>query len=126
MGIILFEALVVWTLSSLLVGESGPYGLFEKIRSELGVLHPAEVDVETLGEWSHAHGDKEAPECFSFNLAGEILCCFWCTSMWVSVVVTLVCAIFLELPWWMWVFSPFAVRTVAIMIDEYINGTQQQ
>jgi hypothetical protein len=118
---LLLGALAVWTFSSLLVGERGPFDMFVKIRDAAGVMQADQAEAEDLNAWMNLHPGYDMPDTFAFNLAGEILSCFWCTSMWVSFGVIVV--IWSGFGWLLW---PFALRTLAIVIDEFINGTQNR
>lgn len=100
--ILFMDSLIVWSLGSLLVYETGPFNLFLSFRERVGVR------VDTL-----------AGECRGKNVFAEMLCCFKCTSFWVSIPIALLTVRVppLELIGWI-----FAIRTVAIMMDRWING----
>lgn len=65
-------SLITWRVSSLLVNESGPYDVFTQIRNASGV---------SVDEYSRCIGKTEV---------SRALCCLWCTSLWVGIVVALV------------------------------------
>ena len=90
-------SLAVWRISSLLSREDGPFYIFSKIRHLAGV----EYDINS----------KPIPK----NELSRGLLCLWCTSIWVSVVF---CVIYFLWPsWTVMMLTPFAVSTIAIVID---------
>lgn len=127
MIVLIFLSMAVWSLSSLFVGERGPFDIFQRLRDLAGVESKTRADAIDLNAWLALHpAEDDVPDRFAFNLIGEILSCFWCTSMWVSIFVTIAYAFVSNHPWWYLVLMPFALRTGALLIDEYINGTQHQ
>lgn len=63
--------LVTWRLTSLLVDESGPFDMFAKFRSFIGVYYD---------DWSEKQGRNTIARAFT---------CFWCASVWVATAVAL-------------------------------------
>lgn len=62
------KVLAVWRLSSLLVHERGPFDVLGKLRDAAGVRY------------------DERSNCVSANELGLALCCLWCTSAWVALI----------------------------------------
>lgn len=58
--------LAIWRLSHMLTSETGPFGVFERIRYETGAHDTACDEQRHTGSISNP------------------LCCLWCTSVWVS------------------------------------------
>jgi len=78
--------LATWRISSLLVNEAGPFGVFVKIRGVFGIKHKDGIPYEY-------------PETFF----AQLLSCVWCTSIWVAIFVTL-----------FWVVSPGVLFVVLL------------
>jgi len=90
--------LIVWRLTHLLYGESGPYDILGKLRDNLGVYYD---------EQSLCQGKNEVAKAF---------CCFWCLSIWVAFVVVLVRKHKLEDTW--------ALSAGAIALQRFIYGSK--
>jgi len=96
-------ALAVWRLTMLLVYETGPGGLFARLRALAGVQ-----TVQTIT----AQGQQVAQ--VATNWLGAALLCFKCTSVW--------CALFFclgHLLWphgMPWLASPLALSAAAILL----------
>ena len=77
-------ALATWRLSSLLVLEDGPFGIFRRLRRFVGAgeFSPAGLDAERLTQQEVEAVMMSAGRPESF-LAG-LLSCVWCTSVWVG------------------------------------------
>lgn len=99
--VLLFAALIVWSITSFIVYEDGPFDVFRLFREIIGVKR-----------------DVLAGECTGKNIIAKMLCCFMCTSFWVSIPVVLF-VVQEQRPLWFigWVL---AVRTTAILIDSVI------
>ena len=97
----MFDALVIglatWRISSLLSREDGPFYIFSRIRHVAGV----EYDINS----------KPIPK----NELSRGLLCLWCSSIWVAIAFCLV--YFLWPLWTVMMLMPFAVSTIAIIID---------
>lgn len=83
--------LATWRVTSLLVHEKGPFSVFARLREA----------VSTDDDWQEP------------SFLGGLLSCFWCTSVWVSVLVALIARSPLR-----WVLMPFALSGVAILIEQ--------
>lgn len=133
-------ALAVWTISSLLVHERGPYAILQQIRDAFGVTPADMADGDQLNRWQKNHRrrllpsadsqeaedyDEDVPECIAENEVGLALCCIWCTSLWVSLGVSIwLCAFdFFSWPWLPGLL--FGLRTASILIDEFIYGAKR-
>ena len=97
--VVVVFGLATWRLSSLLVNEGGPFGVFLKLRTLAGITHD----------------ENGRPLAIPDNFFAQLFSCVWCASVWVGVS-------------WMvfWLFSPdvaiklaavFAFSTIAIMLD---------
>ena len=93
-------ALATWRLSSLLVREDGPFDVFGKFRSAVGVKYD---------EHSRPYGT---------NPVAEALTCLWCTSIWSS---TFLCLIG-RIPHGHWIVTLLAGSAGAILVDESIDA----
>jgi len=97
----LIYALAVWRVSSLLVNESGPGGIFIKIRGLTGITHDEDGKISTIPD----------------TLLAGILSCVWCSSIWIGVFWTV---LWIVIPEASLVFAfPFALSAVAVMIEIY-------
>jgi hypothetical protein len=85
---LIVAALATWRVTSLLVNEAGPWEMFARLRGAAGVG-------------------------LSQDLLPSILQCFWCCSVWVGIVITVIAI----LPIW-WVLVPLALSAVAVVIEE--------
>ena len=88
---------VVWRLTYMVVEESGPYKMFEKVRS------PFFVTVKTPAE------ELRKPK----NIIGDLIECFYCTSFWVSLLVVLFAHPVSPVLYWI------ACSGTAILIEEF-------
>lgn len=61
-------ALAIWRLSNMLVDESGPFDLFGKLRSKLGVKYDRH---------SKPYGE---------TFLAQLLSCIYCVSVWISAI----------------------------------------
>jgi hypothetical protein len=93
---IIILLLATWRVSSLLAKESGPWDIFEKVRTLLGVVW----DVESKPEGT--------------NMLSKMIVCIWCNSMWTGTVWIL--AYFIS-PLVIWIALPFALSAGAILIE---------
>jgi hypothetical protein len=94
-------ALAVWRLSSMLVNESGPWGVFEHIRYAAGVRY-----------------DEES-ERYATNEFAKVFVCMWCSSVWVSFAIA---GLWYFAPVPLFIFClPFALSAVAIALQETID-----
>lgn len=64
---LIIDTLATWRLASLLFREDGPWQVFARLRYLTGVRTSRFTGV-----------------CYSDNQIGEMLCCFWCTSIWAA------------------------------------------
>jgi Protein of unknown function (DUF1360) len=67
---LLVAAIATWRVTNMLVYETGPWFIFTKIRAKTGILH--DEDGHPIG-WP----------------IGNMLKCFYCTSVWVAIVIYL-------------------------------------
>lgn len=96
--------LATWRISYMLVGEQGPYNIFEKLRHKVGV--------EYL--------DDGTP--YIRNTWGELFTCMWCMSIWIGAILFIVDA----LTGGAWVGIPFALSAFAIITHEGITWLVRQ
>lgn len=95
---LLIACLIVWRITSLLVAETGPFGILARSRDWIGV------------------GYDEVSQCRGNNVIAEMLCCFRCTSVWV--------ALPLAVLWFRdeWLAYTLAISAGAIMMERIIDG----
>ena len=99
--IYIIMALATWRISNLIVNEDGPWELLERLRNFIGV--------------------KDGPYGkYGTNVIARGISCVWCLSVWIGAILT---AIYLILPdVTLPLTLPFALSTVAVILDEVING----
>lgn len=122
--IFIILGLATWSLASLLVGERGPYAIFERLRKTAGVIKKEDADAEQLNRWLEENPsaippgseatEEFVPDCIAFNELGMGLCCIWCTTMWIAILVALFACIMGWIGWWWFpVYFP-ALRSFAL------------
>lgn len=99
----LLFGLATWRISSLLVRERGPFGVFIWIRTRAGIQHE----------------EDGTPYLFPDTTIAGILSCVWCVSVWVA------------MGWLgLWLIAPllatkiaavFAISTGAILVDKWLG-----
>jgi hypothetical protein len=102
----LFVALcfMTWRISSLLAEERGPYAVFEKLRSFVGVKYSAT---------SEPYADRGF---------AEGLLCMWCNSVWVGGGVTLLSYLVGLTPYGYLLILPLALSTGVIVLQRWMEG----
>ncbi len=109
-------ALATWRLSSLLVEEDGPFGVFRSLRAFVGAgefsQHGMDATRLTHQEIEKVMMRAGRPESF---LAG-LLSCVWCTSIWAGAF-WVILALFLPAPTF-YVALVFALSAAAIFLQE--------
>ena len=96
----LIVALAVWRISSLLVNEEGPFGIFERFRYLIGVRY------------------DEQSERYGKNVFASLFVCVWCLSFWIGLFAALYQATTIA----DWAIRGLALSTVAIIIEEVVNA----
>ena len=99
----LIFGLATWRISSLLVDEPGPFRIFIRLRSLVGITHDIDDNVAII------------PDGF---LSG-ILSCAWCTSIWVGLSCTI---LYWITPLTFYFALPFALSAVAIIVNSVTSG----
>lgn len=96
----LISILATWRISSMLVKESGPFDVFDRLRDIAGVKY-------------NQHG-----ESYGTNMWSSLLSCVWCTSVWVGFLVAL-----LEKPKNIGEYfrRALALSACAIFVDEVLH-----
>lgn len=89
-------SLTVWRISSLVKDESGPFDIFETFR-----------------EWVYSKDNR---------LFVGIIECFWCLSIWIAFLVSMLGIVFNIVNWNELFFYTFATSAIAIFIDTKIFG----
>lgn len=98
---VLIGTLATWRITSILRSE----GIAEPFRKIFRVNDDKYTPFYLLGKEIH--------------FFGELVTCFWCLSVWVGGLVTL---LILVLPW---ILIPFALSGVAIIIEERVFTTNE-
>lgn len=62
----------VWRLSSILVSESGPFDMMDKLRYRVGIRY---------NEYNQVYGT---------NTFADLFTCIWCMSVWVSAILVII------------------------------------
>lgn len=69
--------LATYRVSSLIVDESGPFGIFQKLREFTGIIHDEEGEIA----------------CVPNNVIANLCSCLWCMSIWTAIILYIV--------WWL-------------------------
>jgi hypothetical protein len=88
--------LATWRIASLLVDEPGPFRIFIRIRSWVGITHDMDDNVAVI------------PDGF----LPEMLSCLWCCSIWVGVACTTMYLLLPQISFYL--ALPFALSALAI------------
>lgn len=72
----LILVLASWRIANLLTAEEGPFEIFPKLRSRLGVKYD---------KFSIAYGKSEI---------GKVFACIWCLSVWVGGAITILYSLY--------------------------------
>ena len=100
----LILALATWRISSLLANEAGPRGIFEHLRSFVGVYYDS---------YSNRQGG---------NQLAQMLICVWCNSFWVGLVLASAYRQLGDVV--VWLSLPLALSTAAIIVNRWIERDQ--
>jgi hypothetical protein len=98
---ILLLVFATWRLTSLIVNEEGPFDIFVKLRTYIGI--------ET-----NAYGVSGGN-----NMIAKALTCIWCTSLWVSFLASFFSPYSVNIGWF--IVSWLAISTGAILFDEVLS-----
>lgn len=96
-------ALATWRMTSLLVNEPGPFGIFKRLRELAGIQHDENGEIYMIPD----------------NLLSGILSCVWCCSVWVGGIFVLMDVL---IPWADYVFLWLAISALAILVSEKSEG----
>jgi len=98
----LILALATFRISSLIAGEEGPFGLFDWLRSLIGVKR------------------DDAGKTYGTNSFTSGLTCLWCNSIWVGLPFMVAYAWQNEMT--VLVSYPFALSSVVMIIERWTHG----
>jgi hypothetical protein len=104
-------ALFVWRWSSLLVDEDGLFGMFERVRTWIGVRYTK----GSTGELEQVVPD-DVP--WLRKAIAKWFTCRWCCSMWVGVLSAIAYVIWNEVTF---VMLPWSISTLAIIVDAIVG-----
>ena len=98
---IVILSLATWRLSSLLAAEEGPYNIFSKLRTKVGIYYiGGRVDAQT-----------ELAKLFS---------CTWCLSVWIGAIASIAYATIKEPI--VWIVMPLALSAAAIIVGKFTES----
>src|SRR5262245_25863098 len=97
-------ALATWRIAHLMVLETGPFGVFKRLRERVGIVHAPDTDVIFI-----------VPD----NVFAQALSCVWCGSLLVGIG----WGIFFGIsPFWAGILAlPFALSAGAILFHEVVS-----
>lgn len=98
-------ALATWRLSNLLVNESGPFDLFDRLRAAFAIRFNMMTQEFYL--------ERE-------NFIGQMLLCIMCTSIWVAGGFVLAYALLPTATYWVAVW--LSLSTVTCVLDRWVEG----
>ncbi len=99
---IIILALATWRISNLFVNEDGPFMIFAELRRLAGVVY------------------SPMSEPLADNELAKLFICVFCFSIWLGLIVA-VAYYFYPIRTY-WICLPFALSTLAIALDKWING----
>lgn len=103
---IVIYCLAVWRISSLFVREAGPFQVFAKIRTLVGI----------------EHDDNGTPWLIPDTFLAQLLGCVWCFSLWIGGGMTI---LILALPTFALPFATiFAFSGGAVLLDTFIQRSR--
>ena len=97
----LILGLTTWRLSSLLVQEDGPFFIFVRFRSLVGI------------KWN------ELGEEYSDSVFGQVFLCVWCLSIWIGIALSLLYLFFGS--WLVYLCWPLALSGLACIVQGVAN-----
>jgi hypothetical protein len=98
---ILVLGLATWRIASLFANEDGPFDMFSHIRNFIGVK-------------TDANGNR-----YGTHVLSKGIICVWCNSIWFGILIAIAWVLFNPI---LYVCLPFALSTIAVMVEEGING----
>ena len=102
---LLIGSLAVWRISALIAYERGPFAIFTRIRSAVGIDHFDDGRPDT----DNVHGEL-----------GKLLACVWCLSPWIGLVWFI--AFGLSASATMAVSAVLGLSTLAILVERVNHG----
>lgn len=80
-------SLATWSLTNLLVQESGPGQMLHRIRHFMGVRYPEDCTDGEIAAWKERHRlfGTNLPDTIAIGPLGELFNCIRCLSLWVGV-----------------------------------------
>lgn len=100
---ILVLGLATWRISAMLTKEAGPFHVFEKLRELVGIQHDEDGNVSVIPN----------------KLFAELLSCVWCMSIWAAAFWVVLWFFFPDIAFY--ASLPFAISTVAILLDRFLD-----
>jgi len=99
-------SLAIWRLSNMLVGEDGPWLVFEHLRLRVGLQPP---------QYPNMMRDTDPPG----QMPGTLFSCVWCISFWIAGIFAALYALKRNLAFWL--SLPLALSAVSCIIDRWSN-----
>jgi len=99
---LLILGLATWRLSSLLVNEDGPWEIFARMRTMVGIRY----------------NEQSLP--YATTALSELFTCVFCMSVWMGFLLTAV--YWLSSKWTILIMSPFALSAIAVIIERVVSG----
>jgi hypothetical protein len=93
--------LSTWRISYLLVKESGPFGIIDKIRYLIGVRY------------------NEANIAYGKNVFADLLTCVWCTSVWIAALLVLLMVLCKDAA--LIIIAIFSTSAAAMVLDKHFT-----
>lgn len=95
---VILGAVTTWRISRMLIYEKGPFDIFERVRTRLGVVY----------QDGHLVRYKY-----------EITICMWCLSVWIGALVTAV--VLLLGAHAMWLLLPYVFSAFASLMNRWVD-----
>lgn len=121
----LLLSLATFAVTNLLVAESGPFGVFTKLRSYVGVKQNVNATSENIERWmilNEATSVDEVADRIGTNVLSDILNCSHCCSVWVAAFFGL----FLvhEYGWLFYPVIVLALHASSLVVKSLVYGTK--
>ena len=108
---ILILALATWRISSLIKDEDGPYEMFSRFRTSIGLLEHYQFD---------SNGEQERILLSNGSFLADVVQCFWCLSIWIGYGIAFLAALCHLISWQEFIFVGVALSAIAIIIEEKV------
>ena len=108
--ILLLSALATWRICNLIIEEPGPFHIFEKLRTKVGLTRVSDMEMPEQIMFS----DREFVHNGEFF--AELIECIMCLSVWVGAVISIYLAVTGLIDWRLVPIYAVALSAITILI----------